>query len=241
MTRRTRHQLRCHGCGLLFPSLTTAAMWCSEGCRKHEYRQRRKAVALVMQPTVIDDPSQLPASWQLALEPALPPFSFDGLQLRVITDEQGVPWFVAADVCAVLEIGNPSQALSRLDDDEKTLVANEGHGQREAPTMNAINESGLYSLILGSRKPSARAFKRWVTHEVLPAIRRTGSYALPGAVALSQPQQPPRAPQLPNLPPSAPPILIRAKDDWQARIIWLDAVWQALSSSKTTPFHRLDA
>jgi hypothetical protein len=130
-------------------------------------------------------------------------------------------------------------ALERLDDDEKATTPIPTAGGQQSVTT--INESGLYSLILGSRKPSARAFKRWVTHEVLPAIRRTGSYALPGAVALSQPQQPPRAPQLPNLPPSAPPILIRAKDDWQARIIWLDAVWQALSSSKTTPFHRLDA
>src|SRR5690606_36945674 len=91
----------------------------------------------------------------------------------------GAPWFSAVDVCGVLEIGNVSQAMTRLDDDERTLISNEG---RE---LNVVSEAGLFSLILGSRKPEARAFKRWVTHEVLPAIRRTGSYSvrIPGTYA----------------------------------------------------------
>jgi prophage antirepressor-like protein len=104
------------------------------------------------------------------------PLGYEGRQVRVITDKQGAPWFVAADVCAVLDLGNPSQVLARLDDDEKTLISNECQGQGQAATLNTVNEPGLYSLILGSRKPEARAFKRWVTHEVLPAIRSTGSY-----------------------------------------------------------------
>ena len=111
---------------------------------------------------------------------ALVPFDFEGSQIRVFTDEQGEPWFVAADVCSTLGIGNVSQALSRLDGYEKTLISNEGAPAGGPPSLNLINEPGLYTLVLGSRKPEAKRFKRWVTHEVLPAIRRTGRYAVPG-------------------------------------------------------------
>lgn len=89
------------------------------------------------------------------------------------------PWFVAVDVCNALDIGNPSQAISRLDDDEKvTLTTNEGHSGKlgGAQMLNVISEAGLYSLILKSRKPEAKAFKRWITHEVIPTIRKTGGY-----------------------------------------------------------------
>lgn len=92
----------------------------------------------------------------------------------------GEPWFVASDVCKALDIGNPSQAISRLDDDEKvTLTTNEGHSGKlgGAQMLNAISEAGLYSLILKSRKPEAKAFKRWITHEVIPDIRQYGMYA----------------------------------------------------------------
>lgn len=91
----------------------------------------------------------------------------------------GEPWFVAADVCKALEINNPTMALSRLDEDEKmTLSLTEGHsGIRGGAQMaNIINEPGLYTLVLGSRKPEAKEFKRWVTHEVIPTIRKTGGY-----------------------------------------------------------------
>lgn len=104
---------------------------------------------------------------------ALIPFDYEGSSVRVLTGEDGQPWFVAADVARILEIGNPSQAMTRLDDDERTLISNEGRD------LNVVSEAGLYSLILGSRKPEAKAFKRWVTHEVLPAIRRHGVYATP--------------------------------------------------------------
>ena len=86
----------------------------------------------------------------------------------------GEPWFVAADVCRALDIGNVSQALTRLDEDEVTLILNEGGRE-----LNIVSEPGLYTLILGSRKPEARAFKRWITHEVLPTLRQTGTYSLP--------------------------------------------------------------
>ena len=96
-------------------------------------------------------------------------------QVRTIMKD-GEPWFVAADVCRALELGNPTQAISRLDEDEKgnTLISNEGN--RGNPNVSIVNESGLYALVLGSRKPEARAFKRWITHEVIPAIRKHGGY-----------------------------------------------------------------
>lgn len=88
----------------------------------------------------------------------------------------GEVWFVAKDVCECLEVGNPSQALSRLDDDERnTIILNEGIGN---PEKSIINESGLYSLVLSSRKPEAKKFKKWVTSEVLPSIRKTGGYII---------------------------------------------------------------
>lgn len=89
----------------------------------------------------------------------------------------GEPWFVAADVCAVLEITNPSDALRRLDEDERTLVSIEGASNGRP--VNGVNEPGLYSLILGSRKPEARHFKRWITHDVIPQIRKRGAYMTP--------------------------------------------------------------
>ena len=108
-------------------------------------------------------------------------FQFDSLDVR-LSDRDGEPWFVLADVCCVLEIGNAPQAASRLDGDEKTTIttsdSRSGHG---AQSLNIINESGLYSLILTSRKPAAKRFKKWVTSQVLPAIRKTGSYAVPAA------------------------------------------------------------
>lgn len=96
-------------------------------------------------------------------------------QIRVV-EQNGEPWFVAADVCRAVDIGNPSDALSRLDEDEHTLVSIEGASNGRP--VNAVNEPGLYSLVLGSRKPEAKAFKRWITHEVLPSIRQTGTYSL---------------------------------------------------------------
>jgi prophage antirepressor-like protein len=105
------------------------------------------------------------------------PFDFEGQAVRVI-DRDGEPWFVLADVCRVLEVGNPSMAATRLDGDERGISTVETpSGNQE---MVVINESGLYSLILTSRKPAARRFKKWITAEVLPTLRRTGHYAMAG-------------------------------------------------------------
>ncbi len=82
---------------------------------------------------------------------------------------EGEPWFVAADVCRALGLGNSSMAISKLDEDERTLILIEGTSN--GLPVNAVNEPGLYSLVLGSRKPEAKAFKRWITHEV---IHKTG-------------------------------------------------------------------
>ena len=91
----------------------------------------------------------------------------------------GEAWFVAADVCKALEI-EPT-ATRRLDDDEKnTLRLTQGTSGN--PNVTIVNESGLYSLVLGSRKPEAKAFKRWVTHDVIPAIRKHGVYMTPDAL-----------------------------------------------------------
>ena len=98
-------------------------------------------------------------------------YNFNGAALRTLTDENGEPWFVAKDVCDILEISNPSDALKRLDDDERSRFNLGRQGE-----TNIVNEAGLYVLVLGSRKPEAHEFKRWVTHEVLPQIRKTGGY-----------------------------------------------------------------
>ena len=109
------------------------------------------------------------------------PFEFESHALRVNLDAAGQPWFVASDVCAALELPDTHKAIARLDDDEK--------GRNSIPTpggqqdMSVVNESGLYNLVLGSRKPEAKRFKRWITHEVLPSIRKTGSYASGTSVA----------------------------------------------------------
>ncbi len=101
-------------------------------------------------------------------------FNFNSRAVRVIKDAEGNPLFVAKDICRILELGSPHKVLERLDDDEK--------GRSSIPTlggnqeMAVVNEFGLYALTLGCRKPEAKPFKRWVTHEVLPAIRKTGSY-----------------------------------------------------------------
>ena len=86
----------------------------------------------------------------------------------------GEPWFIAADVCKALDIGNSRMALSRLEEDEKGVSSIDTLGGTQK--MQRINEAGLYSLILTSRKPEAKAFKRWITHEVIPSIRKHGAY-----------------------------------------------------------------
>lgn len=95
-------------------------------------------------------------------------------KVRTVTLD-GAPCFVAADICRALDIANSRDAVNRLDDDEKnTVVLTDGN--RGNPNVTVVTESGLYSLVLGSRKPEAKQFKRWITHEVIPTIRKTGGY-----------------------------------------------------------------
>jgi len=115
----------------------------------------------------------------MAMQYALQVFETeDNFDFRIV-DRDGEPWFVLVDVCRALDLRNPSDAASRLDADEKmTLALTEGQSgvRGGARSMTIINESGLFSLILRSDKPGAKRFKKWVTSEVLPSIRKTGSY-----------------------------------------------------------------
>lgn len=95
--------------------------------------------------------------------------------IRVSTVE-GEPWFVAKDVCDALGLSNTTEALRNLDDDEVSNISNSEVAQNGGRAARIISEPGLYKLIMRSRKPEAKAFQRWVTHEVLPAIRKTGGY-----------------------------------------------------------------
>lgn len=103
-------------------------------------------------------------------------FDFRGASLRTLTDKAGEPWFVAKDVCDILELTNPAVALQSLDDDEKTNLSNSYVWSESGRRPLIISEPGLYRLVMRSRKPEAKEFQRWVTHEVLPQIRKTGGY-----------------------------------------------------------------
>lgn len=106
---------------------------------------------------------------------AITNFDFEEMLVRVV-EREGQPWFVLNDVAKVLDLKNPWNAAARLDDDEKGLHTMETLGGNQDQTI--INESGLYALILTSRKPEAKIFRKWVTSEVLPAIRKTGTYGI---------------------------------------------------------------
>ena len=115
------------------------------------------------------------------------PFDYDGRPVRTVQID-GEPWFVGRDVCAVLDIADARASLNLLDEDERDSIPVIDAMGREQRTI-IINEPGLYSLILRSRKPEAKPFKRWITHEVLPAIRKTGSYnATPALPDMSTPE-----------------------------------------------------
>lgn len=116
-------------------------------------------------------------------------FNFDKYQVRTLRHDDGEIWFVAQDVCEALTIENSRDAMARLDSDEKGVGTIDTLGGPQEMTI--ISESGLYSLTLTSRKPEAKRFKKWITSEVLPSIRKTGSYSLPTtntAIAISPKQ-----------------------------------------------------
>lgn len=102
-------------------------------------------------------------------------FNYNGKPVRTVSFPDGSDGFIGKDICDVLEISNSRDAIARLDDDEKGVVLTDTPGGVQE--LQAVTESGLYSLVLTSRKPEAKAFKRWITHEVLPSIRKHGMYA----------------------------------------------------------------
>ena len=115
-------------------------------------------------------------------------FDFESQNVRVVIGQNGEPWFIASDVASALAYQAAKDMTRFIDEDEKGrhIVPTPGGDQ----DMLVINEAGLYSAILKSRKPEAKRFKRWVTHEVLPSIRKTGSYMSAGSMtALTTPTQ----------------------------------------------------
>lgn len=104
---------------------------------------------------------------------------FNTNAIRIVMKDDD-PWFVAADVCTALGIGNVTNAVRSLDDDEATLYKIKGsfNNAIQERKVNIVNESGLYALIMKSNKPEARKFRKWVTSEVLPSIRKTGQYVM---------------------------------------------------------------
>lgn len=141
---------------------------------------------------------------------AITPFDFEGRAVRVVEDAAGLPWFVALDVCECLCISKPRDAVARLDEDERGPVVVDTLGG--AQQVSAVNEPGLYSLTLTSRKPEAKRFKRWITHDVLPALRRTGSYSLPGAESAD------RLPPMPLAPQHRADVLVSASRSFAALV-----------------------
>ena len=102
-------------------------------------------------------------------------FNFNGQsQVRTVVRD-GEPWFVAKDICDILELENSRQVVQTLDEDEKGVCSIYTLGGNQQ--MSVVSESGLYALVFKSRKPEAQAFRKWVTSEVLPAIRKTGQYS----------------------------------------------------------------
>lgn len=108
------------------------------------------------------------------------PFTYNSHQVRVVTGPDGEPWFILADLCRVLELKNPRDVASRLDrGDVGTTDATDSVGR--TVQMNTVTESGMYDTVLLSRKPEARAFRRWLTHDVVPSVRKRGGYLTPEA------------------------------------------------------------
>lgn len=110
-------------------------------------------------------------------------FNFNGQSLNCIIDEAGNPLFRADDVCEILEFANARDALANHVDGDDVAKRDTIDSLGRIQPTNHVNESGLYSLIFGSKKPAAKSFKRWVTSDVLPTIRKTGAYAMPTAAS----------------------------------------------------------
>ena len=128
---------------------------------------------------LLEKEQNLTTALQGTVESSLLPLNFKGCAVRTVMIGN-MPWFVAKDVCEVLELSDVSMSVAKLDDDEKLVQKLFVSGQNR--DMIIVNESGLYTLIMRSNKPEARSFRKWVTSEVLPSIRATGQYAMPQLV-----------------------------------------------------------
>ncbi len=120
------------------------------------------------------------------------PFSFESTEIRAIANDQGEPWFVAGDVAEVLGYRDAANMTRMLDDDEAdthNVSSRSDTGVEQDREMTIISESGLYACILKSRRPEAKVFRKWVTGEVLPALRKTGRYAVPIEPTINPAQQ----------------------------------------------------
>lgn len=116
------------------------------------------------------------------------PLLFEGERLVRMIEKDGEPWFVGADVCRALELGNTTQAVSRLDEDEKGIITGDTLGGPQ--DLIIVSEAGVYRLVFTSRKPVAERFKRWLAHEVIPSIRKTGFYNFkPGELMPDAPEK----------------------------------------------------
>jgi prophage antirepressor len=128
---------------------------------------------------LLEKEQNLTTTLQSTVESSLLPLNFKGCAVRTVMIGN-MPWFVAKDVCEVLELSDVSMSVAKLDDDEKLVQKLFVSGQNR--DMIIVNESGLYTLIMRSNKPEARLFRKWVTSEVLPSIRATGQYTMPQLV-----------------------------------------------------------
>jgi prophage antirepressor-like protein len=132
---------------------------------------------LAMEPELMPCPvAQVPAPAVVAAAPGFHTFNFGGAPVRVVMKDRE-PWWFAGEACSILDIANVGNALARLDEDEKGSIRL-ADGTSGNPNKAIISESGLYNLIIRSDKPEAKAFKRWIVHEVIPAIRKTGTYSV---------------------------------------------------------------
>lgn len=145
---------------------------------------------------------------------AITPFDFEGRAVRVVEDEAGLPWFVALDVCECLGIRNNRDAVARLDEDERSDVAitdTSSNGVVQSRSVQAVTEPGVYKLCFGSRKPEAKRFVRWLTHDLLPTLRRTGRYDMAEGQG-TEPEPPP----MPLAPQHRADVLVSASRSFAA-------------------------
>ena len=134
--------------------------------------------------TMVASEDNRSSSWFPA-QKQLTPFLFNDQKVTTLLDANGSPWWVAKEVCDILDLGNPRSSVALLDEDERGVQIMDTPGGPQK--MSIINEPGLHSLIMRSRKPEAKAFKRWIMHTVIPEVRWTGGYSVEPSPDLNDP------------------------------------------------------